>query len=125
MISQSHWSLPLLGNNPKKFNLVHRTVVRWKAHAVWARDCAALLLAACVAVIFQLMPATHGYRQGLLFLTIAPSSLKHAQCYEVSSIIPKITPAYLVQAYSKIPLNRVAWNLEMSATYLETCILGI
>ena len=39
-------------------------------------------------------------------------------------------PAYLVQAHSKTALNSVVWdrrvhNLEMSATYLETCILGI
>ena len=47
-----------------------------------------------------------------------------------SPSIPKLTPAYLVQAYSKIPSNRVAWdwrkhNLEMSVTYLETFIVGM
>ena len=46
-------------------------------------------------------------RQGL---KIAPSSLK------VSSIIPKIIPAHLVQAYSKMGPEG-AWNLEMSVTY--------
>ena len=41
-----------LGNKPEKFNFVHQTVACWETHAVWAQDCTALLLAACVAVIF-------------------------------------------------------------------------
>ena len=55
-----------------------------------------------------LINAYYTVRHGL---KIAPSSLK------VSSIISKIMPAHLVQAYSKTPLNRVAWNLEMSAQH--------
>ena len=31
-ISQSHWSLLLLGNEPKKFDLVHQTVSHQEAH---------------------------------------------------------------------------------------------
>ena len=30
-VSQSHWSLPLLGNTTKKFHFVHQTVSRWEA----------------------------------------------------------------------------------------------
>ena len=30
-ILQSHWSLPLLGNKPKKFNFMHQTVSCWEA----------------------------------------------------------------------------------------------
>ena len=33
-ISQSHWSLPLLGNKPKEFDFVHQTVARREAR--WA-----------------------------------------------------------------------------------------
>ena len=38
LISQSHWSLLLLGNKPKKFNFVHQTVSHWEACAGWAQD---------------------------------------------------------------------------------------
>ena len=38
LISQSHWSLPLLENKPNKFNFVRQTVSHWEAHTGWAWD---------------------------------------------------------------------------------------
>ena len=35
-ISQSHWSLPLFGNKPRKLDFVHQTVSRREAREVWA-----------------------------------------------------------------------------------------
>ena len=35
---KSYWSLPLLGNKPKKFHFVHQTVSHWEVHMCWARD---------------------------------------------------------------------------------------
>ena len=34
VISQSHWSLPLMDNKPKKSDLVHQTVSRREAHGL-------------------------------------------------------------------------------------------
>ena len=38
LTSQSHWSSPLLGNKPKKFNFIHQTVSRWEACTSGAQD---------------------------------------------------------------------------------------
>ena len=38
LISQSHWSLPLFGNKPKKFDFVHQTVSCWEVCVGWAQD---------------------------------------------------------------------------------------
>ena len=35
---QSHWSLPLWSNKPKKFNLIHLTVSHQEACTGWAQD---------------------------------------------------------------------------------------
>ena len=35
---QSHWSLPLLGNTPKKFDFVHQIVSRQEVCVGWGRD---------------------------------------------------------------------------------------
>ena len=32
---QSHWSLSLLGNRPKKFDFVHQTISHWEVHMGW------------------------------------------------------------------------------------------
>ena len=37
LILQFHWSLPLFGNKPKKFDFVHQTVSSWEACIGWAR----------------------------------------------------------------------------------------
>ena len=36
VILQSHWSLPLFSNKPKKFNFIHRKISRREMHTGWA-----------------------------------------------------------------------------------------
>ena len=45
VISQSHWSLPLLGIKPKKFDFVHYTASRQEVHTGWAQDYSLVLYA--------------------------------------------------------------------------------